>query len=196
MTPASHAFLVGWTGFRGVVSLAAALALPLQTEAGRAFPYRAEIVVITFVVILVTLVLQGLSLPPIIRRLRLPAESLLAREETQARAHSATVALERLDQLARNGDIPDEILARLREPYLERLQRLSPGTDVDIRPSLEQDAAYRRLREQVLAAERKALIELRDREVISDEVLHRLEHELNLDAMRAGLGEARLRRNG
>jgi hypothetical protein len=75
------------------------------------------------------------------------------------------VALERLDQLARAGNVPEETLARLRGPH-ERLQRLSPGQEAGA--VVEQDAAYQRLREQILAAERKALIELRDREVISD----------------------------
>jgi Na+/H+ antiporter len=189
--PPRQVFLIGWTGLRGVVSLAAALALPLTTDAGRPFPYRAQIVVITFVVILVTLVLQGLSLPPLVRRLRLPRERAHEREEAHARAHAATVALERLDRAADGLGLPVEVVGRIREVYAERLRRLGPP-DGTGRSAAEEEAAVRRLRAEILEAERRALIELRDQEVISDEVLSRLEHELNLEAMRAGLGEASL----
>lgn len=188
-------FLIGWTGLRGVVSLAAALALPLVTAAGRPFPYRAEIVVITFVVILVTLVLQGLSLPPLVRGLRLPRELAHEREEAHARAHAASVALERLDRTAEDAGLPVEVIGRIREVYAERLRRLNPGDGAGRSPA-DEEAAVRRLRAEILGAERRALIDLRDREVISDEVLSRLEHELNLEAMRAGLGEASLGRSG
>jgi CPA1 family monovalent cation:H+ antiporter len=184
-------FLIGWTGLRGVVSLAAALALPVATAAGRPFPHRAEIVVITFVVILVTLVLQGLSLPPLARRLRLPRETAHEREEAQARAHAAAAALARLDRAAEGLGLPFEVVGPMREVYAERLRGLDPG-DGARRSGADQEAAVRRLRAEMLGAERRALIDLRDREVISDEVLSRLEHELNLEAMRAGLGEASL----
>jgi Na+/H+ antiporter len=182
-------FLIGWTGLRGVVSLAAALALPLTTLDGGPFPHRAEIVVITFVVILVTLVVQGLSLPPLVRRLRLPRELAHEREEAHARAHAATAALERLDRAADGAGLPVEVVGRIREVYAERLRRLDRG-DSGRRSLAEEEGAVRRLRAEILEAERRALVDLRDREVISDEVLSRLEHELNLEAMRAGLGEA------
>ena len=181
-------FLIGWTGLRGVVSLAAALALPLTTADGRPFPHRAEIVVITFMVILVTLVVQGLSLPPVVRRLRLPRELAHEREEAHARAHAATAALERLDRAADGVGLPVEVVGRIREVYAERLRRVGPG-DSGGRSLAEEEAAVRRLRAEILEAERRALVDLRDREVISDEVLSRLEHELNLEAMRSGLGE-------
>jgi CPA1 family monovalent cation:H+ antiporter len=188
---AREVLLIGWTGLRGVVSLAAALALPFATADGRPFPHRAEIVVITFVVILVTLVLQGLSLPPLVRRLGLPREQAHEREEAHARARAATAALERLARAAEGLDLPVEVVERLREVYVERLRRLGPG-DGDGRSPAEEAALVRVLRAEVLGAERRALIDLRDREVIGDEVLSRLEHELNLEAMRAGLGEASL----
>jgi monovalent cation/hydrogen antiporter len=186
--PPRQVFLIGWTGLRGVVSLAAALALPLTVRSGEPFPYRAEIVVIAFVVILVTLVLQGLTLPPLVRRLRLPREVLHEREEAHARAHAAAAALERLDRASEGLGLSVEVTGRLREVYTERLQRLRKA-DGD-RPQGADEAALRRLRAELLLAERRALVELRDREVISDEVLSRLEHELNLEAVRTGLGEA------
>ena len=187
--PARQVFLIGWTGLRGVVSLAAALALPLAVQSGEPFPYRAEIVVTAFVVILVTLVLQGLTLPPLVRRLRMPKEILHEREEAHARVHAATAALERLDRATDGPGLSVEVVGRLREVYTERLRRLRRADGND-RTHGDEEAAVRRLRAELLLAERRALVELRDREVISDEVLSRLEHELNLEAMRAGLGEA------
>src|SRR4051794_23671901 len=121
--PPRQIFLIGWTGLRGVVSLAAALALPLTVRSGEPFPYRAEIVVIAFVVILVTLVLQGLTLPPLVRRLRLPKEVLHEREEAHARAHAATAALERLDRASEGLGLSVEVTGRLREVYTERLRK-------------------------------------------------------------------------
>ncbi len=103
-------FIIGWTGMRGIVSLAAALALPLTTAAGAPFPFRAEIILITFTVIFSTLVLQGLSLPPLIRVLNLREEQTLEHEEMQAREHAATAALVRLDEVASEGwPIPEHL---------------------------------------------------------------------------------------
>jgi len=92
-------FIIGWAGMRGIVSLAAALALPLTTKAGTAFPFRAEIILITFMVILITLVLQGLSLPLIIRKLDIGKDESLEHEEMQAREHAEKAALEFLDDV-------------------------------------------------------------------------------------------------
>lgn len=80
MPPRSHVFLVAWTGIRGIVTLAAALALPVTTTVGTPFPFRAEIILLTFSVILATLVLQGLSLTPLIRALRLEEDCGLEQE--------------------------------------------------------------------------------------------------------------------
>jgi hypothetical protein len=99
MPPWSGLFLISWTGMRGIVTLAAALALPVTTSAGVPFPFRAEIILISFTVILATLVLQGLSLPPIIRLMHLKEDGGLEQEEAMAREHAATVALTRLDQV-------------------------------------------------------------------------------------------------
>jgi CPA1 family monovalent cation:H+ antiporter len=106
MPPWSGLFLISWTGMRGIVTLAAALALPLTTGSGAPFPFRSEIILISFTVILVTLVLQGLSLPPIIRWLRLEEEHELEGEERLARQHAATAALSRLDQVVTEGGQP------------------------------------------------------------------------------------------
>ena len=184
-------FIIGWTGMRGIVSLAAALALPLTTAAGAPFPFRAEIILITFSVIFATLVLQGLSLPPLIRALNLKEEGTLEREEMQAREHAATAALVRLDEVANEGWPIPEHLDQMRVHYGDRVQRYAKdGTAADCTP--EATEVFRRLRHETLTAERLAVIGLRNDGAISDDVLHRLEHELDVEALRLGIGERRV----
>jgi Na+/H+ antiporter len=183
--PRSHVVVVAWAGMRGIVSLAAALALPLS------FPYRNEIVLFTFVVILSTLVLQGLTLTPLIRLLHVSEDDTLQREEAHAREEAARAALTRLDELSAESWPRREQVDRMRDSYTQRVRHASPIVPGADEASARSQAAFRRLRHQALEAERRRLIELRDRGEISDEVLHRLEQELDVEAMRIGLGEAR-----
>lgn len=191
MPPWSQVFLIGWTGMRGIVTLAAALALPVTTAAGAPFPFRAEIILLSFSVILATLVLQGLSLTPLIRALRLGEDSGLEQEEMKAREHATTAALSRLDELAGEEWPMKEHLERLRIHYGRRLQRYARSGTVDEECTLEAAEAFRRLRHEILTTEHVALISLRNDGTISDELLHRLEHELDVEALRLGLGERR-----
>lgn len=191
MPPWSRVFIVGWTGMRGIITLAAALALPVTTAGGAPFPFRAEIILLSFSVILSTLVLQGLSLTPLVRALRLEEDRGLEEEEMRAREFAAKAALARLDELARDGWPVPEQLERLRVHYGRQLQRYARSGSVDAECTLEAAEGFRRLRHETLTAERKAAIDLRNRGVISDEVLHRLEHELDVEALRLGLGEMR-----
>ena len=187
MPPWRHVLLVSWIGMRGVVTLAGALALPVATASGGRFPFRDEIILFAFGVILSTLVLQGLTLTTLIRRLALGADDTLEVEEAWAREAAARAALTRLEVLEAEEWSRDHDVARLRAVYGQRLQRASPivigAGDDEVR------AAYRRLRHETITAERRALIGLRDQGVISDEVLHRLEQELDVEAIRIGLGE-------
>jgi len=187
--------LVAWIGMRGIVSLAAALALPATTASGAPFPFRDEIVVLTFAVILSTLVLQGLTLTPLIRALHLGADQTLELEEARAREDAAGAALARLAQLAAAPDAAQEPIDRLRTMYTQRVRRSSPIDIGHDDGSARARAMLRRLHHETLTAERRALIALRDDGVISDEVLHRLEQELDVEAMRIGLGEIRLAGN-
>lgn len=192
MPPWSTVFVVGWTGMRGIVSLAAALALPLTTARGDPFPFRDLIIVITFEVILATLVVQGLTLSPLIRRLRLGDDPTLEIEEAHARQEAGRAALTRLDELAQAPEAPRADIERMRSRYTQRVQRASsiePGVSAD---SARSQAALRRLRHETLSAERRAIIALRDEGVISDEVLQRLEQELDIEAIRIGLEDERL----
>jgi CPA1 family monovalent cation:H+ antiporter len=177
--------VIGWTGMRGIVTLAAALALPLT------FPFRAEIILISFTVILVTLVLQGLSLTPMIRVLRMEDDETFEREEMLARERAAEAALRRLDELSDAPWPPADHLGRLRDQYRRRRQRFSPDAPVAPECAVETTEAVRRLRHETIHAERAALIALRNDGTISDEVLHRLERELDVEALRSGIGERR-----
>lgn len=181
-------FLVSWIGMRGIVSLAAALALPLTVASGEPFPFRTEIILITFGVILVTLVVQGLSLVPIVNWLGLEPESVLEDEEHTAR-HQATMAgMLKLERLAATGATPPVHTDRLRLYYQTQQQRWEPH-DHEAHEQAERDAeAFQRLRLETIEAERLALQELRDRGDIGDETLLRLENELDLTAIRLGGG--------
>jgi CPA1 family monovalent cation:H+ antiporter len=187
-------FLIGWTGMRGIVTLAAALALPLTTNAGDPLPFRAEIILISFAVILSTLVLQGLSLAPLIRALRVQDDDrTMEAEEMQAREQAAAVALARLEELAQQPWSPAEHVDRLRDHYTRRRERFSKNGAVDPECAAETVEAFRRLRHETLTAERRTIIAMRDNGTISDDVLHRLEHELDIEALRLGIGERRVR---
>ncbi|HEY7647971.1 MAG TPA: Na+/H+ antiporter [Methylomirabilota bacterium] len=185
-------FLLGWAGMRGIVTLAAALALPLTTGSRAPFPFRDEIIVLAFAVILSTLVVQGLTLKPLIRMLNLGEDTRLEEEEALAREAAARAALARLDELAKQSWVRRDQLQRLRALYEQRARRsstLNPGAS---RAAAEELAALRRLQAEALNAERQAVIKLRDQGVISDEILHRIEQELDIEATRIGLGETRL----
>ena len=183
-------FVIGWTGMRGIVSLAAALALP------RGFPHRDLILFITFGVILATLVVQGLTLPPLIRFLKLPAEADGDEEEVTARYLGALAAIERLDQIATGapaGIAPEQLasgIARLRAEYDERIayysRRLAPVPELPSAGdgSMEACAVNINFRRAALDAERQMIVRLRDQGVIGDEVLRDVQEELDHEASR------------
>lgn len=189
MPPWRAMVMSGWTAMRGVVSLATALALPLTTASGERLPYRSEIILITFVVILGTLVVQGLTLAPLARALGLSGDdSALEEERRLARERSARAALDRLEVLAREDWVPPSAVAASRAHYERRLRRFVPEADLD--PSCTQDFAdtQRRLRAATIDAERRELIRLRNLGEIGDEVLHEVERELDVEALRQGIG--------
>ncbi len=176
---------------RGIVTLAAALALPMTTSTGAPFPFRAQIILISFTVILVTLVLQGLSLPPLIRWLRLKEDQGLEQEEMLAREHAANAALNRLDQVVAENWATAEQVERVRLRYDRRLEHFASANSVKRKASVEGGEAFQRLQYETLTAERMALIILRDNGTISDEVLHHLEQELDVAALHLGVGKRR-----
>ncbi len=194
MPPWSGIFLISWTGMRGIVTLAAALALPVTTSTGAPFPFRTEIILISFTVILATLVLQGLSLPPLIRLLRFEEDHGLEQEETLAREHAATAALSRLDQVVGENWATAEQVERVRLRYSRRLERFARSNIMEGKASIEGTEAFQRLQHETLTAERMALVGLRNNGTISDEVLHHLEQEIDVAALHLGVGERRVGR--
>ena len=143
-------------------------------------------------VIFVTLVLQGLSLPLLIRALKIREDQGHKDEERQAREQAASAALARLDDIAsENWPMPEQI-ERMRDHYRSRLRRSTLSETIDPEWTSEAAEAFRRLRHETLTAERLTAIRFRNEGVISDEVLHRLEHELDVEALRAGVGELRV----
>ena len=179
-------FLLSWTSMRGMVSLAAALALPLVLADGTPTPFRTEILLITGVVILVTLVVQGLSLVPIVTRLHFPPDPGPVQEEAYARSEASRAALEHLADLRAESWASAEEISRIEsEIRLNRELREGPAESV----ARAETACRARL--SVVGAKRHALIQLRDEGAISDEVLLELESELDYEALRLGAGDER-----
>jgi Na+/H+ antiporter len=176
-----------WSGMRGAVSLAAALALPLETDAGAPLPERDLILFITFALILVTVVGQGLSLPYLIRRLGVQEGGTEEEaEELRARYEAARAALERLDELAGEDWIRDDTIERLRGLYRFRQRRVKvrSGKIDDDDGVEERSLAYQRLMHELYAVQRRAVVDLRNGGEISNDVMHRIERELDLEESR------------
>ncbi|MGA9249186.1 MAG: Na+/H+ antiporter [Candidatus Acidiferrales bacterium] len=176
-----YIFVIGWTGMRGVVALAAAISLPKVLGDGSPFPQRNVIIFLTFCVIFVTLVFQGLSLPFLIRRLGLAGAVASNPEEEQARYAMIEAALAYLEH-ARDTDLAEfkpvyEELIRVQQHHLNLL----PGNhavDTGYRP--QDYDRFREVSRQIRALQRAALLNLRNHNKISDQVLRRLEQELDL----------------
>jgi len=177
--------LIGWTGMRGIVSLALALGLPLALPDGRPFPHRTMIVILSFAVILVTLLVQALSLPAVIRALGFKDDGVELREEREALIRASEAAVARLQDLDNTVIIHPQLLDRVRAPYEERLTRLTTEAveDPECKLTEGESEAYRGLRGQALDAERKAVVKLRNEGKISEEVLHRVQEALDLEAL-------------
>ena len=176
--------VISWAGLRGVIALAVALALP-ETAGDQPFPYRSLIIFVTFGVIIVTLVGQGLTLPLLIRLLGLSADDGVAQEERKARAAIARAAMARLGEWEGRDGLPEHILAELRERYERRLTRLE---DSDRAMTVSQTALKQQLITDLRDTQRHTLVELRNRNVISDEVLRLIQRELDLEQVRLGSG--------
>ena len=182
LPPWQWSFLLGFVGVRGVVSLAAALAIPLTTTSGLLFPQRDLILFVTFGVIIVTLIGQGVMLPAIVRWLALPhdAEDERRREqdaEIAARLDALNVAQNRLDGLVADGETAPDVLATLRARHDYRAGQVPRnGTD-----GLNAVAAATKLRAELIAAEREYIYRLLQEGQITDEARRRIERELDLE---------------
>jgi Na+/H+ antiporter len=187
--PLQERFVMAWSGMRGAVSLAAALAVPLITQDGGPFPRRDLILFLTFSTILTTLVLQGLTLGPVIDALRLRDDDdagTLA--ELQARLEGARAALGRLEKICEGSRIPPSAQESMREEYEERIRRYTAGIEAGgtTEEYAESSAAWRGWRRELLAAEREAIVSLRDRGEITPQMMRRIMRDLDLEESRIG----------
>ena len=179
--PRASVFVVSWAGMRGVVSLAAALSLPL------AVPGRDLIIFLTYCVILATLVGQGLSLPWVIHRLGIVAGTSADREEAVARQAAIDAALLRLDGLSEEFPDHQPLVVQLRERYEHEASHATNDAS-DVADETDQELLdHQAIRLSIVAAQREAVIRLRDDGAIGDEALHRVERDLDLEAVRTGV---------
>jgi monovalent cation/hydrogen antiporter len=174
-------FIMSWCGMRGIVSLAAALALPQTLQEGGAFPERDLIIFLTFVVIAATLVLQGLSLKPLIRRLRVGKDWSLQEEQQRAKMALGKAAIAAIDAVVAKDGISNDLAERIRAEFAEKITLAVPEGLV-LRHSGADDA--QRLRSAAVKAERQELIRLWRENHISDEVLHKIEEDLDYQESR------------
>jgi Na+/H+ antiporter len=180
--PPGNVALLSWMGIRGGDSLVTALALPTITAAGAPFPSRELIVATTFGVILATMLLQGLTLAPFIKLMRLPADHSLDGEVVLARRKLVEASDAWLRHVAKQGNEPGGILERVRGHYARKAQ-----LELDLEGEGQDRATaetYRRIEQGLLAERRRAAVALRNERVIDDEVLGRLERELDLEELR------------
>jgi Na+/H+ antiporter len=185
--PWQHTLLIAWTGMRGAVSLAAALALPFLTDADAAFPHRDEIIFLAFCVILGTLLAQGLTLPPLIKLLDVDdVDETLEREESKARLLATTAALDRLEELVEEEWVREDTVERVRGADDYRRRRFTARFDDegDADGYEERSEAYQRLVRELLDVQRLTLLELRDAGRINDDVMRKIERELDLEDSR------------
>jgi Na+/H+ antiporter len=173
--------VMGWSGMRGALSLAAALALPLEA-AGDPFPARSLVIFLTYTTILITLVPPALTLPPLLRRLGLAQSDARRRETTEARRELAHAALERIEHLAREDDLPEPAAERLRSVFETRLKRLESSLEGDEDGS---SATDRGARHAIVEAQRTQLARLR-REGLPADIARELRRDLDLEESRLG----------
>ncbi|HKO39402.1 MAG TPA: Na+/H+ antiporter [Solirubrobacterales bacterium] len=178
---AGERFAVGWSGMRGAVSLAAALAVPLSVDG------RPEIIFLTFALILITIVGQGLSLPFIVRALKLERPRRWSDEEAVARMEAAQSALDRIDEMESEERADDKQLQRLRDLYRSRFrmcQAVLGGEDPDVAAREQRLADYGGLRRELIGIEREELLTLRGAGRLRHETLRQIERDLDLEEAR------------
>ena len=179
--------VIAWAGMRGGVSLAAALSLPLETDAGAPFPERDLVIFLAYCVVLFTVVVQGLTLPALIRRLGVVDDGAEEEaEEHAARIGAAEAALAALDRLAEEEWTREESVERTRRLYAFRRRRFATlrGELEDEDGLVDRSIAYQRLMHAVIEAQRAALVQMRNEGLVSADVMRRIERDLDLEETR------------
>ncbi len=176
--------VVGWSGMRGVVSLAAAFALPVVLPGGAPFPHRDLVIFLTFSVVVFTLVVQTLTLEPLIRALGIEGGAGLGCEERDARRIAITAALEHLEKERKHDRQKYAgVYEDLTQHYRDMLAVAGDGNGIEDGSSDERDR-YRALARELLDVQRRAVLRLRDERRINDDVLRHIERDLDLQAVR------------
>jgi NhaP-type Na+/H+ or K+/H+ antiporter len=185
--PWQQTAFIAWTGMRGADSLAGALAIPFVLANGTPFPGRDLILLLTFSVIFGTLVLQGLTLSPLVRWLKIVDDHVPEKEERLARLKANEAALDRIEEMGSSSQARPESVERLRSEYADRIRQLSKDTshEESVRRLYSKD--FEQLAREALETERDTVIALRNEETINDEVLRRIQRDIDL-------AEARLQR--
>jgi monovalent cation/hydrogen antiporter len=178
-------FVLGWSGMRGAVSLAAALAIPLTVH-GHGFPGRDTVIFIAYMTIIGTLVIGGLTLPRVVQKLGVGEGEELARAEAEARVQITHAALAQIEQAAEQDRLPDSALDQLRGLYESRLHRLAPQADGDGHGGDDSKVAWRlkEFQQELIGTEREKLRELRREGVITADAAKRIERDLDLEESR------------
>jgi len=157
------------------------MALPLTTQSGAPFPGRNLILFLTFTVILATLVVQGLSLPALIRWLGVKDDGSMEKEEREARLKANQAALARLAEITQKDSVKDDALQRLRIEYEDHIRQVEGADPVSAGTPLRRfSSEYERLSHLALDQERRTIIQLRNQDVINDEVLRRIQRDIDL----------------
>jgi CPA1 family monovalent cation:H+ antiporter len=185
--PWKHTALIAWTGMRGADSLAGALAIPFVLGNGEPFPGRELILLLTFCVIFATLVLQGLTLAPLVRWLGVLDDHVTEKEEILARLKANEAALARLEELGSSNRARAQTVERLRSEYEDRVRQLRIETPDEERVSRLYSRDFEELSRELLQTERDTIIGLRNEEAINDQALRRIQRDIDL-------AEARLHR--
>jgi CPA1 family monovalent cation:H+ antiporter len=175
--------LVGWSSMRGAVALAAALAIPTTIDGGGPFPDRDLVIFLTYCVILATLVLQGLTLGPLIKMLRLRSDGLDEQEEVVARLRMTEAGIARIDELTEEDWVASDTAERTRALHDFRRRRFAARMDGDSSID-ERSARYQRFMREVITAERDALVSMRNAGEITDDVRRTVERDLDLEEAR------------
>ena len=177
-TSREERIVIAWSGMRGGVSLAAALAITVD-----GFPQRDLVIFVAYAVIVLTLVLPGLTLSTLVKRLGLQESEEHRRNAAEARVRITQAGLERLDEL--EGDAPEHVVQRLRDRYSSRLERLEARVEGDADERGQTDVAQAgKLMAEMIEAEREVLRAMRDERAFSDDILREVERELDLDDSR------------
>lgn len=182
----SGVVIVAWSGMRGIVSLAAALALPLTVKGNIPFPNRDMIIFLTFSVIFATLVIQGLSLRPLVRWLGIKGGD--DSEEKVARMKIASSAIEHIEENY-SLSLSEEVLSQIKKKYEIRIQRMLSNAEQRFLTE-EQIQEFHKAQQELLTHERRMIIQMRNTGIVDDEVLHRIEYELDLEETRLSLESA------